>query len=78
MFAVSQAYLPVPPTTRMVVLAASGASNTPTSLTSREYSRSRLTPVVTGELMFVNCLHTSFSSCLQAHGQLRHVIPAHA
>jgi len=58
-------YLPVPPTTRMVVFAASGASNSPTSLTSREYSRSRLTVEVTGELMLVNCLQTSLSNCLQ-------------
>ena len=59
------------------MLAASGASNTPTSLTSREYSRSTLTLDVTGELMLVNCLHTSFSNCLQAQWAAEHVRPAH-
>ena len=64
------AYRPVPPTTSIVVFAASGASNSPTSLTSRENSRSRLMPEVTGELMLVNCLHTSLSSCLQVRATI--------
>ena len=54
------------------MLPASGASNSPTSLTSREYSESRLTVEVTGELMLVNCLQTSFSSCLQDLTGLQH------